>query len=62
MKGIKDLGTSLLVLWLRLHASTAGGTDSIPGWGTKILHATWHGRKKKNKGIKDLSKWKDVSY
>ena len=21
---------------LRLHASTAGGTDSIPGWGIKI--------------------------
>ena len=23
-----------------LHTSTAGGTGSIPGWGTKILHAT----------------------
>ena len=32
-------GTSLLVQWLRLHAPTAGGIDSIPGWGTKILHA-----------------------
>ena len=28
-------GTSLAVQWLRLHASTAEGMDSIPGWGTK---------------------------
>jgi len=27
-----------LIQWLRLCASTAGGTDSIPGWGAKILH------------------------
>ena len=32
-------GTSLAVQWLRLGASTAGGMGSIPGWGTKILHA-----------------------
>ena len=25
--------------WLRLHASTAGGTGSTPGQGTKTLHA-----------------------
>ena len=25
------------------------GTGSIPGWGTKILHATWHSQKKKKK-------------
>ena len=25
------------------------GTGSIPGWGTKILHATWHSHKKENK-------------
>ncbi|KAB0357984.1 hypothetical protein FD755_001928 [Muntiacus reevesi] len=25
------LGTSLAVQWLKLHASTAGGTGSIPG-------------------------------
>ena len=24
--------TSLMVKWLRLHASTAGGVGSIPGW------------------------------
>ena len=32
-------GDFLAVQWLRLCASTARGTDSIPGWGTKILHA-----------------------
>ena len=32
-------GTSLAVQRLRLCASTAGGTGSIPGRGTKIPHA-----------------------
>ena len=41
---------SLSVQWFRLHASTARGKDSIPGGGIKILHATWHGKKKKNRG------------
>ena len=27
-------GTSLAVQWLGLHASTAGGSGSITGWGT----------------------------
>ena len=31
--------TSLAVQWLKLHASTAGGTGSTPGQETKILHA-----------------------
>ena len=31
------LGWSLVVQWLRLHASTAGGAVLIPGWGTQIL-------------------------
>ena len=31
-----------LVQWLRLGAPSAGGTGSIPGWGTKILHPTCH--------------------
>ena len=39
--------TSLVVQWLRLHASTAGGTGSIPGQGTKIPHATQSSQKKK---------------
>ena len=32
----KNLGTSLVVQWLRLHASSAEGAGSIPGQGTKI--------------------------
>ena len=39
-------GTSLVVQRLRLRASTAGGTGSIPGRGTKIPHAAWRGQKK----------------
>ena len=42
-------GTSLAVQWLGLHASTAGGSGSIPGRGTKILHAAQHSQKKKKK-------------
>ena len=34
---IRKEGTSLVVQWLGLCASTAGGTGSIPGQGTKIL-------------------------
>ena len=34
-------GTSLAVQWLGHCTSTAGGMGLIPGWGTKILHATW---------------------
>ena len=32
------LGTSLVVQWLGLCASTAGATGLIPGWGTKKSH------------------------
>ena len=32
---------------VRLRASKAGGTGSIPGWGTKIPHAVQHGEKNK---------------
>ena len=39
----------LAVQWLRLHASNAGGTGLIPGWVTKIPHATWHSQKIKIK-------------
>ena len=33
-------GTSLVVQWLSLQASTAGDMGLIPGQGTKIPHAT----------------------
>ena len=32
-----------MVQWLELCTSTAGGTGSIPGWGTKIPQAAQHG-------------------
>ena len=41
------MGTSLVVQWLRLRASTAGGVGSIPGQGTKIPASVWPGEKKK---------------
>ena len=40
------VGTSLAVQYLRLHASSAGGTGSISGWGTKVIHAMWCSQKK----------------
>ena len=45
-------GTSLVVQWLGLCAPTAGGTGWIPGWGTRISHATWHSQKKMFNKIK----------
>ena len=41
---ILKIRASLVTQWLRLHTSTAGGIDSIPGKGTKI--AAW--QKKNN--------------
>ena len=38
---------SLAVQWLGFHASTSGGTGSIPHQGTKIPHATVVQPKKK---------------
>ena len=31
----------MVIQWLEIHTSTAGGRCSIPGWGTKILHMMW---------------------
>ena len=42
-------GTSLLVQWLGLWASTAGGPDSTPGQGTKIAQAMQYGKKKQDR-------------
>ena len=49
-------GTSLAVQWLRLHAFNEGGiAGSIPGRGTKILHAAWpQKKKKKDSGFKSV--------
>ena len=40
-----------MVQWLRLCTSTAGGTRSIPGQGTRILCAARHGQKKRDSNI-----------
>ena len=39
--------TSLAIQWLRLHDSTTEGMGSVPGRGTEIPHANWHGPRKK---------------
>ena len=47
--------TPLVVQWLGLHTSTAGGVGSIPGQGTKVQHAAWRGqnvKKQTNKQTK----------
>ena len=41
-------GIPLVVQWLGLCASTAGGLGSILGEGTKILQAAQRGQKRKN--------------
>jgi len=47
--------TFLMVPWLGLCASTAGGMGLIPGGGSKILCAMWYGQKiKENKSPHDL--------
>ena len=55
-KQTKDYGTSLAVQWLRLCTSNAGGAGLIPGWGTKIPHATWYGQKLKKKNTQKNQK------
>ena len=42
-----QVGSSLAVQRLGLHAITAEGMISIPGRGTSILHAPWCNKKKK---------------
>ena len=46
------VGTSLVVQWLRLCTSTAGGAGSTPGWGTKILMLCGAAKKLKNNNNK----------
>ena len=33
-----------MLQWLRLPASNIGCMDLVPGWGTKIPRAAWHGQ------------------
>ena len=50
----KKLGNTLAVQWLGLRAFTAEGPHSIPGRGTKIPQAVWHGQQKKMKRKKEI--------
>ena len=43
--------TFLAVQWLRFCLANAGVVNSIPGWGTKILHVKQHGQKIKKKKV-----------
>ena len=47
--GVKSLTreTSLVVQWLRLRGSNPDGMGSIPGQGTRILHASRWNKKEK---------------
>ena len=58
----KGRGTSLATQWLKLHASAAWGTGSIPARGTKIPQALRHGQKKKEREREKSTKngqWRD---
>ena len=44
-----------MVQWLRLCALTLEGLSSIPGWGTKIPQAMWHGQKKEKQTNKQTT-------
>ena len=48
---MEEKRTSLAVQWLRLWSSNRGGTGSIPGWGTKILHSEAKKLKRKHTKI-----------
>lgn len=48
----KFTGNSLAIQWLGFHASTARGTSSVLGQGTKIPHATRHGQNNNNSKVK----------
>lgn len=47
MERLPCMGTSLVAQWVRLQASTAGGTASVCVWGTKIPHAAVRPKNKK---------------
>ena len=48
-------GNSLVIHLLGLHTSTAGGTGSIPSQGSKVLHTSQLGKKKKKKKTKNYN-------
>ena len=63
LKCIKDLnvrlnsiGNNLAVQWLGLHAFTAKGTGSTPGWGTEIPEAAQCSKTNKKTHYKTLKR------
>lgn len=55
------VGNSLMVQWVRLCTSNAGGADSISGQGTKISLAMRHNQKIKNKRLRCRMKKSEIS-
>ena len=49
------LGLPVVAQWLRLHASNAGAAGSIPGQGTRILHALGATKKEEEEMAKYLA-------
>ena len=47
----------LVVQGLRVYASRAEGVSSVPGQGTRIPQATWHGQFKKKSKDSDHNAW-----
>ena len=45
----------LVVQWVGLHISNAGGMGFIPGWGPKIPHVVWCSQKSLKKRVNILS-------
>ena len=54
-RNTKNIGTFLAIQWLRIHASTAVGTGSMPAWRTKIQLAVWCGQKIKARNTKIIN-------
>ena len=53
-----EIGASLAVQWVRHHASTTEGMGLIPGWGTKIPHATQPNNNTQLKNIQNSTQTK----
>ena len=55
-------GIFLTVHWLRLQASNAGDTGSIPGWGIKIPRSVGPKKNKRKKGLRSLLSERDLEH
>ena len=50
-------GNPLVFLCLGLCAFTAEGPGSVPGWGSKILEATRHGKRRRRRRRRNISQY-----